>query len=96
MSFTKLMAKLVCSVTFMEYTILNPCLHILYCSLVMCSRMMVLRMGSKFPSVDSVGSAISLEHFDGDNSHIDQLDEPPIAQRMGVMAAFSSFDEFAE
>lgn len=53
-------------------------------------------MGSRLPSVDSVGSVISLEHFEGDNSHIDQLDEPPIAQRMGVMAAFSSFDEFVE
>lgn len=58
--------------------------------------MMVLRMGSRLPSVDSVGSSISLENFEGDNSHIDQLDEPPIAQRMGVMAAFSSFDEFVE
>lgn len=61
--------------------------------------MMVLRMGSKFPNVDSVASsssAISLDHYDGDNSHIDQLDEPPIAQRMGVMAAFSSFEEFVE
>ncbi|XP_052810901.1 acetyl-CoA carboxylase-like isoform X2 [Mya arenaria] len=59
------------------------------------NRMMVLRMDTRVPSLSSVDSSgQSLNHYDGDNSHIDQLDELPIAQRMGVMAAFKSFDEF--
>ncbi|KAH3723853.1 hypothetical protein DPMN_049648 [Dreissena polymorpha] len=60
--------------------------------------MMVLRMGTRIPSIpnlDSTESSIqSLKGSLDDSSHIDQLDEPPIAQRMGIMAAFSSFDEF--
>ncbi|XP_052244589.1 acetyl-CoA carboxylase-like isoform X1 [Dreissena polymorpha] len=62
------------------------------------NRMMVLRMGTRIPSIpnlDSTESSIqSLKGSLDDSSHIDQLDEPPIAQRMGIMAAFSSFDEF--
>ena len=60
--------------------------------------MMVLRMDTRVPSIDSVGSSSQDLHadYDGDNSHIDQLDELPIAQRMGVMAAFKSFDEFTK
>ncbi|WAR06945.1 ACAC-like protein [Mya arenaria] len=61
------------------------------------NRMMVLRMDTRVPSLSSVDSSgQSLNHYDGDNSHIDQLDELPIAQRMGVMAAFKSFDEFTK
>jgi hypothetical protein len=43
-------------------------------------------------SIDS--SESSVENYD--DNHIDQLDEPPVASRMGVMAAFSSFDEFTK
>ena len=54
-------------------------------------RMMVMRMDSRTPSVASL-ETLDLE----DHGHIDQLQEPPIAQRMGIMAAFMSFDDFAE
>ena len=40
---------------------------------------------SSFPRIESLE-----EEF----NHIDQIEEPPIAQRMGIMTAFWSFDEF--
>lgn len=58
---------------------------------------MVTRMGTRvesLASIDSSGSGQSIEFLD--DNHIDQLDEPPVASRMGVMAAFSSFDEFTK
>ena len=47
-------------------------------------------------SVKSLGSVVSLENFDDDVGHIDQLEEQPVAQRMGIMAAFKSFKEFTK
>lgn len=61
------------------------------------NRMMVTRLDTRVSSVgsDSSGSMLSLENFD-DNNHIDQLEDPPVAARMGIMGAFSSFDQFTE
>ena len=42
---------------------------------------------SSFPRIESLE-----EEF----YHIDQIEEPPIAQRMGIMTAFWSFDEFVK
>ena len=46
--------------------------------------MMVMR----YDSIDKVSSIIE------DDAHIDQLQEPPICQRMGIMASFNSFEDF--
>ena len=40
---------------------------------------------SSFPRIESLE-----EEF----NHIDTIEEPPIAQRMGIMTAFWSFEEF--
>ncbi|XP_060601349.1 acetyl-CoA carboxylase-like isoform X2 [Ruditapes philippinarum] len=59
------------------------------------NRMMVTRFDSRNHSMASIDSSeSSVENYD--DNHIDQLDEPPVASRMGVMAAFSSFDEFTK
>lgn len=48
--------------------------------------MMVMRMDSNEKIQTLVNDDLS--------AHIDQLEEPPICQRMGIMAAFESFDTF--
>lgn len=35
-----------------------------------------------------------IESLEDEFNHIDQIEESPIAQRMGIMTAFWSFDEF--
>ncbi|KAJ8315639.1 LOW QUALITY PROTEIN: hypothetical protein KUTeg_007789 [Tegillarca granosa] len=51
-------------------------------------RMMVMRMDSSEKIQGLVNDDLS--------AHIDQLEEPPICQRMGIMAAFESFDTFVQ
>nr|WDE40200.1 acetyl-CoA carboxylase [Tegillarca granosa] len=52
------------------------------------NRMMVMRMDSSEKIQGLVNDDLS--------AHIDQLEEPPICQRMGIMAAFESFDTFVQ
>ena len=46
--------------------------------------MMVMR----YDSLDKMPGAVDYE------PHIDQLEEPPTCQRMGIMASFNSMEEF--
>lgn len=47
-------------------------------------RMMVMR----YDSLDKMSGVVDYD------AHIDQLDEPPTCQRMGIMASFNSMEEF--
>lgn len=47
-------------------------------------RMMVMR----YDSLDKMSGMVDYD------AHIDQLDEPPTCQRMGIMASFNSMEEF--
>eukprot|EP00105_Crassostrea_gigas_P046074 XP_019930222.1 PREDICTED: acetyl-CoA carboxylase-like [Crassostrea gigas] len=48
------------------------------------NRMMVMR----YDSLDKMSGVVDYD------AHIDQLDEPPTCQRMGIMASFNSMEEF--
>uniref|UniRef100_A0A8W8JHP3 Acetyl-CoA carboxylase n=1 Tax=Magallana gigas TaxID=29159 RepID=A0A8W8JHP3_MAGGI len=48
------------------------------------NRMMVMR----YDSLDKMSGMVDYD------AHIDQLDEPPTCQRMGIMASFNSMEEF--
>ncbi|XP_064618157.1 acetyl-CoA carboxylase-like isoform X2 [Liolophura sinensis] len=50
------------------------------------NRLMVIRMDSKIPRVPSIEEDVGFM--------FDATDEPPVCQRMGIMSAFSSFDQF--
>lgn len=47
-------------------------------------RMMVMR----YDNLDKMSGMVDYD------AHIDQLDEPPTCQRMGIMASFNSMEEF--